>query len=68
MSIKETTSRDTTVVDRVTGSKGHSKVHICDTVRNIHVTRLGRTPEEARERAWDEYGDKRSDSGGSGGK
>ncbi|MDI6745030.1 MAG: hypothetical protein QMD07_06595 [Thermodesulfovibrionales bacterium] len=59
MAIKEKTTQDTTVVERVVGGH-HHKTHICDTERNIHVERLGRTPEEARERAWDSYGKARS--------
>lgn len=68
MAIRERTTQDTNVVDRIVGGH-HHKTHICDTGRDIHVERLGRTPEESRERAWDSYGKARDgSSGGSGGK
>ncbi|MBI5749143.1 MAG: hypothetical protein HZA00_08455 [Nitrospinae bacterium] len=66
MAIKEKTSKDTNWVERLVGGH-HFKIHICDAERSIYVERLGRTPEESRERAWDSYGkDRDGSSGGSG--
>lgn len=60
MAIRETTQKDSFFEERVIGGH-HYKTHICDTEHNIHVERRGSTPEEARERAWESYADKRAD-------
>ncbi len=59
MAIKLSTTRDSNVVERLTGSD-HAKTHICDTSRNIHVEAHGRTEKESTERAWGKYSDARS--------
>lgn len=59
MAIKVSTTRDSSVVERIVGSD-HSKTHICDTSRNIHVEAHGRTGKESTERAWGKYSNARS--------
>lgn len=61
MTIKETTKKDSFFEERLVGGH-HHKTDIRDTSRNIHVEARGRTPQEARERAWERYADKRSES------
>jgi hypothetical protein len=59
MAIKVNTTRDSNFVERLTSS-AHSKTHICDTMRNIHVEALGRTEKESVERAFEKYADARA--------
>ena len=61
MAIKESITKDNGGILM----PAHYDIHIHDDKNSICVHREGRTVEEARDRSWGEYAEKRSDDGSS---